>query len=115
MYDNLSSSEILFLNEDILLRDKYYNILINIKNNDDTKVVLCNNSYERRIVHILSKELGLYHTRYGDWSDWFKKYRDYQEGVSSIDGKEHYRIVGVKVSTKPIKLSKKDKIHQRLN
>lgn len=112
MFNNLSNDEIIFLNEDIFLRDKYYNLLLNIKNNDKTKVVLCKNSYERRFVHILSISLGLYHSRYGDWSEWFKKYRDWQGKVDSIDGKEHYKIVGVKVSTKPIHLSKKDKRHQ---
>ena len=29
--------------------------------------MLCKNSYERRIVHILARGLGLYHARYGDW------------------------------------------------
>ena len=41
-----------------------------------------------------------------------KKYRDYQETVDKIDGQDHYKIVGVKVSTKPLLLSRKDKIHQ---
>lgn len=112
MYNNLPQDDIKFLNENIFLRDYFYNLLLNVKDNDETKVILCKNSYERRFVHILSNSLSLYHSRYGDWSDWFKKFRDYQEKIDNIDGQEHYKIVGVKVSTKPILLSKTDKKHQ---
>lgn len=114
MVDNLSNDESNFLNENIFLKDYFYNLLLNIKNNNETKVILCKNSYERRFVHILATSLGLYHSRYGDWSDLFKKYRDYQEEVDNIDGQEHYKIVGVKVSTYPLHLSKKDKKHQKV-
>jgi len=92
--------------------NKIHNLLIRIKNNEETKVILCKNSYERRCVHMLSIDLSLYHARYGDWDEWFKKYRDYQEKVDNIDGQEHYKIIGVKVSTEPLHLSKKDKRHQ---
>jgi hypothetical protein len=114
MFDNLPNDEVNFLNENILLRDYFYNLLLNIKSNNKTEVILCNNSYERRFVHILAISLGLYHSRYGDWSDFFKKYRDYQERVDNIDGQEHYKILGVKVSTQPLRLSKKDKKHQKV-
>ena len=97
----LSNVEVSFLNENIVLKDYFYDLLLNIKN-----------SNERRFVHILAISLGLYHSRYSDWSDWFKKYRDYQETVDKLDGQDHYKIVGVKVSTKPLLLSRKDKIHQ---
>ena len=59
--------------------------MLNIKNNDETKVILCKNSYERRFVHILSNSLSLYHSRYGDWSDFFKKYSD--KKTTDIDDK----------------------------
>ena len=36
-----------------------------------------------------------------------KKYRDYQENIDKIDDPEHYKIVGVKVSTKTLHLSNK--------
>ena len=108
----LSNDEVSFLNENIVLKDYLYDLLLNIKNNNETKIIICKNSYERRVVHILANSLGLYHSRYGDWSDWFKKYRDYQENIDKIDGQEHYKIVGVKVSTKTLPLSKKDKKHQ---
>jgi hypothetical protein len=110
----LSNDEVNFLNENIVLKDYFYDLLINIKNNE-TKIILCKNSYERRIVHILAISLGLYHSRHGDWSDFFKKYRDYQETVDKGDGQDHYKIVGVKVSTNPLPLSRKDKIHQTVN
>jgi len=112
--NNLSYDDLIFLNENISLRNYFYNLLLNIKNNDETKVISCKNSYERRFVHILSNGLSLYHSRYGDWSDWFKKNRDYQEKVDSIDGQKHYKIVGVKVSTKSHQLSKTDKKHQNV-
>ena len=108
----LSNDEVSFLNENIVLKDYFYDLLLNIKNSNETKIILCKNSYERRFVHILAISLGLYHSRYSDWSDWFKKYRDYQETVDKLDGQDHYKIVGVKVSTKPLLLSRKDKIHQ---
>ena len=114
MFDNLPNDEVNFLNENILLRDYFYNLLLNIKSNNKTEVILCKNSYERRFVHILAISLGLYHSRHGDWSDFFKKYRDYQERVDNIDGQEHYKILGVKVSTQPLRLSKKDKKHQKV-
>jgi hypothetical protein len=108
----LSNDEVRFLNENIVLKDYFYDLLLNIKNSNKTKIIICKNSYERRFVHILANSLGLCHSRYGDWSDFFKKYRDYQENVNKYDGLEHYKIVGVKVSTKPLHLSRKDKKHQ---
>jgi hypothetical protein len=114
MYDNLSDDDVNFVNENIFLRDHFYSLLLNIKNYNETKLILCKNSYERRFVHILSNALGLYHSRYGDWSYWFKKNRDYQEKIDSLDGQEHYKIVGVKVSTNSLQLSKKDKKHQNV-
>ena len=91
----------------------YNELLQKIKDQKSTEIILCKNSYERRIVHTIANELGLYHSRHGDWSDHFKKYRDYQETVDKYDGREHYKIVGVKVSVNPLPLSKKDKLHQR--
>lgn len=114
MSNNLLNDEDIFLNENIFLKDYFYNLLLNIKNNDETKIILCKNSYERRFVHILAIKLGLYHSRHGDWNDFFLKTRDYQESINNIDGQEYYKIVGVKVSTKPLQLSKKDKKHQNV-
>lgn len=102
-----------FLNENIKLRDYFYNLLLKIKNNDETKIIFCKNSYERKFVHILANYLGLYHARYGDWDDWFKKHRDYQEKIDRIDGQNHYKIIGVKLSTRPLHLTKKDIKHQK--
>lgn len=45
------------VNENIFLKDYFYNLLLNIKNNDEPKVILCKNSYERRFVHILATSL----------------------------------------------------------
>ena len=111
---NLSNDEINFVNTNIPLKNFFYHLLLSIKNNEETKVILCNNSYERRFVHILAISLGLYHSRYGDWTDWFKKHRDYQEDIDRIDGQNYYKIIGVKVSTKPLPLSKTDKKHQKI-
>jgi Pyruvate/2-oxoacid:ferredoxin oxidoreductase delta subunit len=79
--------------------------------------VLCKNSYERRIVHILARGLGLYHARYGDWDCVkFERFFDRQCKCSqcwSYAGENCFRIIGVKISNYPIVLSKKDKIHQK--
>ena len=109
----LSTNELYFLNENIGLKDYFYDLLLHIKNSNETKIIACKNSYERRFVHIVAIGLGLYHARYGDWSDWYKKHRDYQEPVDKIDGQDHYKIVGVKVSTQPLRLTRKDKNHQK--
>lgn len=107
-------NELIFLNENISLCNHFLQLLLNAKQNNKDKptIILCKNSYERRFVHVLAKGLGLYHARHGDWDEWFKKYRDWQENVDSIDGQEHYKIVGVKVSTKPLHLTRKDVRHQ---
>lgn len=116
---NLPNDEIIFLNENIVLRNYFYNILIDIKNNNEPQIinVLCKNSYERRIVHILAQSLGLYHSRYGKWdNDKFKGFFDYQCGCKQCwkyAGKNCYKIIGVKVANVPLCLSKKDKIHQK--
>jgi hypothetical protein len=114
--DNLPNDELIFLNENIILRDKFYDILIRIKNNHNEQItnVFCKNNYERRIVHILAHSLGLYHARL----------------VCYYSGKEcncgHYRrqygsfssyctnLIGVRVSNIPIHLSKKDRFHQTI-
>ena len=116
---NLPNDEINFLNENIALRDYFYDILINIKNDDKTQItnVLCKNSYERRIVHILAQSLGLYHARYGKWDDdKFEKFFDHQCACRQCwkyAGENCFRIVGVTVANVPLCLSKKDKIHQK--
>lgn len=117
----LPDDEFIFLNENIDLRDHFYNILIKIKNSLEPQItnVLCKNSYERRIVHILAKSLGLYHSRYGEWDkQTFDIFFDRQCGCKQCwkyAGENCYRIVGVKVANVPIHLSKKDKIHQKQN
>ena len=109
----LTTEEVSFLNDNICLKDYFYNLLLDVKNNNETKVILCKNSYEQRFVHILAFSLGLYHAIYGAWSDWFIKNRDYHETINKFDGQEHYKIVGVKVSTTILPLTRKDKMHQR--
>ncbi len=93
--NNLSNDEIMFLNENILLKEHFYNLLLNVKNNNETKIIICYNSYERRFVHILANSLGLYHSKYGDWSELFKQHQE-------TNSQDHYKIIGVKVSTNPI-------------
>ena len=60
----LSNDEVRFLNENIVLKDYFYDLLLNIKNSNKTKIIICKNSYERRFVHILANSLGLCHSRY---------------------------------------------------
>jgi hypothetical protein len=111
---NLPDDELNFLNEDTNLRDYFYGILINIKNNDEPQVINieCKNSYERRIVHILAHSLGLYHSRL--------LCRFFRRDCCCIHSWKHfgsnncYKFVGVKVANVPIYLSKKDRIHQKI-
>ena len=114
----LSNDEVSFLNENIVLKDYFYDLLINIKNNNETKIITCKNSYERRFVHILANSLGLYHSRHIEYDKkMFEKFFDYQckckEYCWEIAGKKSL-IINVKVSTKPLPLSRKDKIHQTI-
>ena len=127
--DNLPEDELNFLNENIILRDKFYDILIKIKNNDELTItntvkknnsderitnILCKNSYERRIVHILAGSLGLYHAR-------LVCYYSYTECTCGDYSREYgsfssycTNLIGVKISNIPIPLSKKDRFHQTI-
>ncbi len=113
---NLTKNEIDFLNKNKILTNQFLIELMKVKNDCVDKIIICNNSYERRIVHLLSISLNLYHCRYGDWSDEYKRiWKNTYEKADKIDGLEHYKIIGVKVSIKPLNLSKKDKYHQKIN
>jgi len=118
--ENLPDDELIFLNENIFLKYYFYDILIKIKNNNEEQIVNipCKNSYERRIVHILAKSLGLYHSRYGEWDkNSFNKFFDRQCACKfcwKSAGENWFKIAGVKVANVPIHLSKKDKIHQKI-
>jgi hypothetical protein len=111
----LSNDEVSFLNENIVLKDYFYDLLINIKNSNETKIIICKNSYERRFVHILAISLGLYHNRHIEYDKKiFDNFFDYQckcKYCWEIAGKKSL-IINVKVSTKPLLLSRKDKKHQ---
>lgn len=127
--DNLPEDELNFLNENIILRDKFYDILIKLKNNEEIIItnivkkdyrderiihILCKNNYERRIVHILAHSLGLYHARMVCYcsrteckcGDYCREYGSYYSRCTNL--------IGVKVSNIPIHLSKKDKFHQTI-
>ena len=41
----LSNDEVRFLNENIVLKDYFYDLLLNIKNSNETKIIICKNSY----------------------------------------------------------------------
>lgn len=117
--ENIPNDELIFLNENSSLRDYFYNILTEIKNNNKEQItnVSCKNSYERRIVHILAKSLGLYHARYVEWdNNSFNTFFDHQCGCKycwKSAGENWCKIAGVKVANVPICLSKKDKTHQK--
>jgi hypothetical protein len=104
------------LNENIVLKDYFYDLLINIKNSNETKIIICKNSYERRFVHILAISLGLYHSRHIEYDKkMFDNFFDYQckcKYCWEIARKKSL-IINVKVSTKPLLLSRKDKKHQK--
>ena len=109
---NLPDDELQFLNEDVSLRDHFYSILINIKNNDKPQItnIFCKNSYERRFVHILAHSLGLYHSRL--LCKLFARDCQCNHPWRTFNG-YCCKLAGVKVSNVPIELSKKDKYHQK--
>ena len=127
--DNLPEDELNFLNENIILRDKFYDILIKIKNNDaltitnkvkknnsDERItnILCKNSYERRIVHILAHSLGLYHARLVCYYSGINcNCGDYRRQYGSFSS-YCTNLIGVRVSNIPIHLSKKDRFHHTI-
>lgn len=110
---NLLDEEMMFLSEDVNKTNYFYKLLVSIKESNTTTIIKCENSYERRIVHILAEILKLYHCRFGEWDERCLHVKDPRETVDSEDGKEYYRINGVKISNMPLKLTKKDKQHQK--
>lgn len=114
---NLPTDEISFLTENDFLIKQFYYQLCEIKQKSEEKVILCDNSYERRIVHILAYALGLYHARHGAWDKTYEKNFDWQCKCKLCwedAGEKYFRIIGVKVSTNPLPLSNKDVTHQKM-
>lgn len=113
--DNLPEDELFFLSEQPKLSEYFYGILLDVKNKDEPLItnILCKNSYERRIVHILAHSLGLYHSRLlcylFDWNCCRCGERSWKTEMGKCT-----KIIGVKVANVPIYLSKKDKIHQKM-
>ena len=128
-FTNLPNDEVIFLNENTVLRDYFYNILIQIKNSDRQQIrfIPCRNSYERRIVHILAQSLGLYHSRYGEWDEYelnaISRLSHYNQcDCKYCHGRKYrwkylaercFRFLGVNVANIPIPLSRKDRFHQQ--
>jgi hypothetical protein len=115
MIQTLSEVEQTFLQENPQLTSSYYRQLTGIKTES---VIYCDNSYERRIVHILAHAMGLHHARHGEWLE-ERKWDDTFDTQCKCrycwkaQGEKYYRIVGVKVSKNALPLSRKDRANQR--
>lgn len=76
--EKLSEKEKDFLNENISLTICYYWQVVSLTEIVREKIIYCDNSYERRIVHILAHLMGYHHVRYGEWDENFEEYFDFQ-------------------------------------
>jgi len=111
----LPNDEMKFLIKNVDLTKYIYMNLHKIKTKSGSIILKCRNSYERRFVHIVSHALGLYHARHGEWT---KSSLSFDGQCScrtcwSDYGKVSFRIVGVRVSSEPLQLSRKDIYHQK--
>jgi hypothetical protein len=99
------------------LTNYFYNKLYEVKLNNLEKIITCENSSQRKIVHILSQLLSLNHAKYYKWNQSWKKDFDFQCACKycydSVKDKFHCEVLGVKVSTQSLDLCKKDKQQQK--
>ena len=85
----------------------------------DSKVIYCNNTFGRRIVHIIAEAYDCNHVRYRTWTG-LSKYGDHFDYECRCRycyedaGKKYYKIAGVQISKNEIKTTKKDRAHRRL-
>jgi hypothetical protein len=117
LFKKIPIEEVNFLTENENLTKHFYYQLCEIKQKGIEKIVLCENSYQRRLVHILAYALDLYHVRHCEWNDEYKKYFDWQckcKYCWKEAGEKYFKIIGVKISTTPLKLSNKDYVHQKI-
>jgi hypothetical protein len=109
----LHIKESIFITENMDKSIHFLNQMIGIS---EEKNILCTSSFERRIVHILSHGLNLYHSRHGERNNDYKNNFDWQckcKWCWKSAGEQYYKIIGVKISNVPLPLSRKDKCHQR--
>jgi hypothetical protein len=80
--------------------------------------IRCENSYERKITHIIAESFNLKHERIGEWDDIHYKVFDYQCGCRYCwqeAGKKYYRLSGVMITNdfdNILKSTRKNKIHR---
>ena len=115
LYENLFKNEI---DRNILIKilSEFKPVIIGKENNETmSKIIYCDNSYERRIVHKLSDLFNLYHARHGEWDDSYERTFDWEcrcRYCWEEAGRLYYRINGVLISTHPVPMSRKDISHQ---
>tara|TARA_B100000902_G_C27321435_1_gene924873 strand:- start:4366 stop:4845 length:480 start_codon:yes stop_codon:yes gene_type:complete len=111
----LPSDESKFINENIENSTIFYNKVLEIKNTDEAKIIRCKNGKERKMVHIFAYLLNLYHASHRACEPNYTPFMCLYN--CSICNKEAgvgiYKVIGVKVSTKPIDLRRIDYRHQK--
>ena len=111
---NLPHSELKFIEDNREQAEHYYNIVKQVKQNEQEQIIRCTNGKQRKFVHIFSFLLnlnhGIYEAKEPDWS-----LSDPQCGCIYCrkDAGDFYKIHGVTVSTKPIELKRVDIRHQK--
>lgn len=115
----IPETEYKFINENKEYSLQTYQTLCNIKENNLTEIVYCENSIQRKVVHILSHLLCLYHAKYYKWDQSWKTDNtlDLQCDCESCKEKKRKKyncqVLGVTVSTNELKLCQSDKKHQK--
>ena len=99
-------------------RAKYfYDKVIDIKkNNKLDQFIRCIGRRDRKFIHIFSSLLGLYHSSHAACEPDLSKYDCLGDDCSYCRKKagfDRYRVIGVNVSTEPIKIRKIDKKQQK--
>ena len=98
-------------------RAKYfYDKVIDIKkNNKVEQFIRCRGRGDRKFVHIFSSLLGLNHSSHAACEPDFSKYDCWGDChiCRKAAGFDRYRVIGVNVSTEPIKVRKIDKKQQK--
>lgn len=114
----IPDTELDFINRNREIANNFYERLCYIKKNCLTEVILCENSAQRKIVHILCSLMSLYHAKYYVWDDsWKHRVGDIQCDcdICVKERKTMYncQVLGVTVSTNELHLCRKDKKHQK--
>jgi hypothetical protein len=112
----LTNQEMLLLQENVGTVERFYEEIQNMTKPEH--IVVCKNGFERKIVHMLCDVLDLYHMKYFERDDSWTKHISCQDlsctfCYKTAKGMFHCNVIGVKVSSVPLVLYKKDIKHKK--